>query len=299
MRNILIDGNNMLYRAVGNTERRHKENPRYKRKYSEDGMDITAIHSFFSTLYYDTQRFQQEDTKFYIVWDRKVDPTATNWRNDINPLYKANRGTVDTSESKKMVFDLCRLVKQVCDAYGFHTVFPLTSECDDIINHLKNTLEGGCIIVSADEDFYQCVSANCSVYSPMKKILVTERNFEDYNTVSLENFVKWKSIKGDTSDNIKGLYRYGDKKSKKLVENWEVGSKKLSEEQLEIIKETMSIIDLDHKPLADREILLVSKQIKPKTRLGDLSLGKVLDNFGVHHTVRTLWANFFLNQDLA
>lgn len=292
MKNILVDANNMLHRSIGNTEKYLETNPRATRKLDNKGNDVTALQKFFSDIYYTTSDYHEPDTEIYLVWDRKIDPEAVNWRTLVNPLYKANRGSNDTNPQKKQVHLLCRHAKFIADAYGFHSVFPLCSEGDDLINYLKNTLEGESLIVSSDHDFFQCISEECSIYNPQKRKLLTIDNWDEYVPVSKEDYVLWKSIKGDSSDNIKGLFRYGEKKAKKLVENWDELSPSLTEEQMEIIEETKSLIDLNYKPLSDKEAYFVEKQIKPKEKKKDWELTQVLDNYSITYKTRELWDNY-------
>lgn len=290
MKNIIIDANNILHRAVARTDSFMKKNGLSHK--IVQGVDVSTIQSFFVDLFYSTTDFHEADSTIYIVWDRKIDPSATNWRNDVNPLYKGNRDSA--RESKDKVHKLCMHVKRVCDAMGLQTVFPLSSEGDDIINYLKNNLDGNSVIVSVDQDFYQCVDENTCIYNPQKRITLTEMNFEEYVPVALEHYVLWKSIKGDPSDNIKGLYRYGEKKAKKLVEDWDNLSAKLNEEQMESITEARTIIDLNHRPLTPKEVRAVEMQLGNKpTKLTDAKLTKVFDTYGIKNDNRMQWDTYF------
>lgn len=291
MQNILVDANNLLYRSISTSDK-YIENTGNVRRLDKNGEDITSIQKFFSDVYFHTEQFHEKNSRIFLVWDRKIDPNGINWRTKVNPLYKANRGTIENNDLKKKVHFLCKHIKLIADAYGLYSVFPLESEGDDIINYLEKTLRGDSVIVSADHDFFQCVNENCSVYNVGKRELITVDNFENHVPVALEHFIKWKSIKGDASDNIKGLYRYGDKKAKKLVENWEEESKKLTEEQLEIVEETVTLIDLNHKPLSGKEIQTIEYQTKPKEKKQDWELTRVLDTYGVNYKTRELWDKF-------
>jgi 5'-3' exonuclease len=292
MKNILIDANNMLHRSIGNTEKYLEKNSRATRKLDNKGNDVTALQKFFSDIYYTSSDFLDADTEIYMVWDRKIDPEAINWRTTVNPLYKANRGSIDTNGPKKQVYSLCKHAKYIADAYGFHSVFPLCSEADDLIHYLNKNLEGGSLIISSDHDFFQCISEDCSIYNPQKRMLLELDNWDEYAPVSKEHYVLWKSIKGDPSDNIKGLFRYGEKKAKKLVENWDELSPKLTEEQIDIIEETKSLIDLNFKPLSDKEVCFIKRQIEPKEKKKDWELTRILDNYHVTYKTREMWDNF-------
>ena len=65
-------------------------------------------------------------------------------------------------------------------------------------------------IVSSDTDFIQCINDSISLYNPVKKKYIDKPEYD---------YVLWKSLKGDASDNIVGFKGIGDKRAKKLCEN--------------------------------------------------------------------------------
>lgn len=294
MTNIIVDGNNLLHRSISKTEKWLDYNNNKSRKINKEGLDVTSLQKFLFDLYYSTCDFHETESRIYVVWDRKIDKTATNWRKDINPLYKANRDSIEDSPQKQQVHLLCKHIKHILDVMGIYSVYPLSSEGDDIMFYLKNNLKGKSVLVSADQDFYQCVSEDCVVYNPQKRLTIDLDNFKEVTTVSIENFVRFKSIKGDPSDNLKGLYRYGEVKAKKLVENWEEESVKLDEEQLQILKDTEKLIDLSWKPLSPKEVKVIEKQTeKVKEKANDWDLTKVFDKYSISHSARIEWDKYF------
>jgi DNA polymerase-1 len=94
-------------------------------------------------------------------------------------------------------------------------------EADDTIGYLvgkfqkyKATKE--VIIMSADGDFLQLVSDKVKVYSPTKKKVYKPVDvFEEYG-VSCYNFVNYKILMGDSSDNLPGVIGLGPKKVLKM-----------------------------------------------------------------------------------
>lgn len=296
MQNIVVDANNMLYRAVGSTDSYAKK--RGVTHNIKEGVNLDYIQAFFWMLYQSTEEFHNMDTTIYLVWDKKIDQNSTNWRNDINPMYKAQRDS--ESETRKAVHKTTKHIKQLASAMGIYTVYPLSSECDDIINYLVNNLEGDSVIVSSDQDFLQCINETVSVYTPHKGKTIDVTNFEEHSKVSLEHFIKWKAIKGDPSDNIKGLNKYGDVRAKKLVENWDEDSKKLSSEDIDTINEALQIMDLNSRPLTSNEIYAVDFQLRKKlNRLEGGKLSEVYDLFAIKPETRLLWQNYFNLLDMA
>lgn len=294
MKNIIVDANNLLYRAIGS-------NDAYSKKRGIPLPDNSALHaeyieSFFWVLYNSTEKFHNTDMELFLVWDKRLDPNSTNWRNDIIPDYKQQRDSA--SHTRLAVKTNTPYIKQFGELLGFKTIYPLSSECDDVMNYLANNTDGDSVLISGDQDFYQCVSSDCCVYNPQKNLLLTEFNFEEHIPVSLDNFIKWKAIKGDVSDNIKGLFRYGDVKSKKLVENWDELSESLSSEDHDTIKECIEVMDLNARPLSDDEIYVVEFQKNKSLTLNAGKLNKLCSKHKLGKGIYNTWKNYIDSFDL-
>lgn len=85
-------------------------------------------------------------------------------------------------------------------------------EADDVISHLAKSVhrEDSVTIVSTDTDFIQLLngSGRISLYSPIKDIMVEPTQYD---------YVMWKSLRGDKSDNIPGIPGIGDKRAQNLL----------------------------------------------------------------------------------
>ena len=91
-------------------------------------------------------------------------------------------------------------------------------EADDTIAYIANNLlEKEVTIMSADQDFLQLVNERITVWSPIKKKFYTpELVIKDYG-VPAHNFLMYKVLMGDKSDNILGIKGLGPKKLPKIV----------------------------------------------------------------------------------
>ena len=86
-------------------------------------------------------------------------------------------------------------------------------EADDTIGYITSQIlrDSKITIMSTDKDFYQLIDDRVDVWSPTKKVLVTkERIFEDFEILS-KNFIYYRIIDGDASDNINGIKGYAIK----------------------------------------------------------------------------------------
>lgn len=319
-KNLIVDGNNLLYASVASTDKYFENNPTRSRKKNRDGGDIDSLQSFLYYLYnlingglpkinlvegadhsrefFDTHWSSDSnwDVWVYVCWDRKLKVDATNWRKDIYPPYKENRKSDPSKElMAKKVRDLSKSLKSILETIGVNSIFPYTSEADDIIHYLAKNLEGENIIYTADKDMYQCVDERTSVYNfyPKNRFIVNQETWDQHVPVSIENYCKYKAIMGDSSDNISGIKGYGPVKTKKLLENWDKLSSKLSDEDLEEINETLKIVDLSWKPLEKKERRLISAQTIPITKLSDWDITIVFEKYGLDQKLQELWEPFF------
>ena len=88
-------------------------------------------------------------------------------------------------------------------------------EADDIIGYLAPKFDQS-IIMSADQDFLQLCSDTVQVYSPIKKKFYGPKEVFDEYGLWPQNFINYKVLMGDTSDNLPGVKGLGPKKLFKL-----------------------------------------------------------------------------------
>lgn len=105
-------------------------------------------------------------------------------------------------------------------------------EADDIIGYLAPKFDQS-IIMSADQDFLQLCSDNVQVYSPIKKKFYGPKEVFDEYGLWPQNFINYKILMGDTSDNLPGVKGLGPKKLFKLYPE-------LAEEKKMTLKEIIS-----------------------------------------------------------
>lgn len=95
------------------------------------------------------------------------------------------------------------------------TVFAVENiEADDAIAYLSNLVierGGKSIIVSTDKDFLQLVNDNCEVYNPIKKKMYSPKEIVEEYGIHPNNFLIYRMLEGDSSDNIPGVKGVGKK----------------------------------------------------------------------------------------
>ena len=214
MKILILDGYNLFYRA----------------RYS--GMnkgDYSTIFNFFRSLRPLVEKMSPD--RAYLVLEG-----TPKKRLEISPDYKGQRKYNDDDNFNFQRNEIIKILN------GF---FPITLvkhedyECDDIIGYLANKYDktsDKVTIVSSDTDFIQCINENISLYNPVRKKYLEKTEYD---------YVLWKALKGDDSDNIVGFSGIGDKKAKKMcLDNSLLDNFLLSEGHREKLSHNIEMIRL-------------------------------------------------------
>lgn len=136
------------------------------------------------------------------------------YKNNRRPMEHLNRAYnfKDTDEEKKAMKWQLHLLVDILD-YLPVNVFSIDNiEADDAIAYLAELVQkrgGQVTIFSTDKDFLQMVTENCNVYNPVKKkIYDINAVIEEYG-VHPNNFLLYRMVEGDKSDNIPGVKGIG------------------------------------------------------------------------------------------
>ena len=190
-----------------------------------DGHHIGGLTGFLKSVGYAIR--MSDPTKVVIVFDGVGGSSA---RRNLFPAYKANRNTSRMTnysifsskdeEQESINNQISRLIQYLqCLPVTVISIDGL--EADDIIGYLANKFQkheetARVTIMSADKDFLQLVSPKVHCYSPTKKKIYTPKDVLEEFGVSSNNFLNYKILMGDTSDNIPGITGLGPKKLIKL-----------------------------------------------------------------------------------
>ena len=137
-------------------------------------------------------------------------------RHKLLPEYKANRRVEEDdpkyAELQKFFKQKDQIVELLTKYFPVSVVRHPTSECDDTIYNLikRSTTAIPWTVVSSDTDFIQLLQefTHVKLWNPIKKEFVSAPAQYDY--------VTWKSLRGDTTDNIPGIPGVGDKTAASL-----------------------------------------------------------------------------------
>lgn len=179
-----------------------------------DGTPTGGVYGFASIAIEVIKKLEPD----YVVvaWDKSK--TATSKRKEIYPEYKAGR-----TRPPDDFFAQIPLLHELLDSFGWPVLEMDDYEADDIIGTLSvEATEKGIetCIVSGDYDMMQLLSTHASVYINKKgsdMMRFTEAEFEEKYGVKLAQFIDYKALVGDSSDNIPGVRGIGPKAAQTLL----------------------------------------------------------------------------------
>ena len=225
---ILIDSSNLLHRAVWIAENvRHNVNPSY--------IFLTSVKKY-------AQMFGC--TNIYSVWDKRLVRGIKNYRRQAKQVeYK---GTRDNKKNER-VFSYEDDTSELLSSVGVKNIYPGILEADDVISWLCEKIDDQKVVVSVDQDMLQLVDDKTIVYSPIKDVIYDHMNFEDMLGVDTDQFLRYKSLMGDKSDNLPGIDKCGPKTAIKLIKKHPTDQtliEELGEEKLKPYFTNLKMIDL-------------------------------------------------------
>ena len=209
---LIVDGLNLYLRAFA-----------VNGALNDNGVPVGGLTGFLRSLAYAIR--EVNPTRVIIVYDGAG---GSQRRRKILPDYKANRtpGKRITrwdafkdakAEKDAMKIQFSRLIEYL-DFLPVNVISIDKIEADDTIAYIAHTLlDEDVTILSADQDFLQLVDERITVWSPTKKKFYTPRMVMDDYGVPAHNFLMYKVLMGDKSDNIEGVKGLGPKKLPKIV----------------------------------------------------------------------------------
>jgi len=179
---------------------------------NKDGMPTNAVYGFTMMMLLALREIKPDYVA--VAWDA---PGKT-FRHEKYEQYKGTR-----KEADQELYAQLPITKDVIAAFNIPLFEKPGYEADDIIGSIAKQLEDkvDVVIVTGDMDELQLVSKNTTVYT-MRKGFTDTVEFDEAAVhakygVSPKEFIVYKALKGDTSDNIPGVAGIGDKTATDLV----------------------------------------------------------------------------------
>jgi len=191
---------------------------------NDDGIHVGGIVGFLRSIGYAINMFSP--TRVIIVFDGKG---GSNRRRKIYPKYKQNRKTKyrvnraydfasQEDEKQNMIMQLQRVVEYL-DTLPITVLSYDNIEADDTIGYICRQVltKSQITIMSTDKDFLQLANGRIKIWSPTKKKLYDEQAVLDEYGISSHNYIWYRVLDGDKSDNISGVRGLGLKTIQKKL----------------------------------------------------------------------------------
>lgn len=203
---VLIDGHNLLFRMYYGIPAPIR---------NSKGKDIRGLIGFIGSL----KKIIAEFTPYsvLVVFDSETSQT-TNL--NIDATYKANRPDFNLVEEDENPFSQLEMIKDALTYLNIEHIEVLNYEADDYIASIVSNKKGyEYIVVSTDSDFIQLVNKSTYLYVPRgkKSVLYDEEKVYEKYQVSPNKYILYKSLVGDTSDNIQGIKGIGPVTASKIL----------------------------------------------------------------------------------
>ena len=239
---VVIDGKSVFYRA-------YYAMPPFSLR---DGTPTNAVFGFASIAVEIIKSLEPDYVA--VAWDIKG--TSVAQRTKILPQYKATRKPAPPDFHAQIP-----LLRELLDAFHWPLYELENYEADDIMGTFAHeAAEKGMetYLVSGDFDLLQMISPSTSVYITKKGgsdlIEYDEKAFVEKYKVKHEQFVDYKALVGDTSDNIPGVRKVGPIAAVKLLT--EYGDLEGIYEHIDDLKGVQK-----ENLIADKDIAFASREV--------------------------------------
>ncbi|MCR5419314.1 MAG: DNA polymerase I [Lachnospiraceae bacterium] len=261
---VLIDGHSIMHRAFYGV-------PDLT---NSAGLHTNAVYGFLNIML----KFMDEEAPDYMAV--AFDLSAPTFRHKMFDGYKGTRKPMPPELREQFP-----LIRKVLSAMGIRVVEQEGFEADDILGTLakKAGAEGIKVsLVSGDRDLLQIADENILIRIPKTRGGRTE--VEDYDLARLkeeyhatpQQFIQLKALMGDTSDNIPGVPKIGEKTAMGLmdtygsIENIYANLESIEKKSIrESLRENRELCDLSLKLATIETNAPIGVQIED-TRVGEL-----------------------------
>jgi DNA polymerase-1 len=204
---LIMDGHSLAYRAFFALPLELQ---------TKKGLHTNAVLGFTRMLL----RLLQDESPDYLLVT--FDYPAPTFRHQTYSRYKATREKTPGEMTEQMP-----LVKEILQAFNISFIELEGYEADDLIGTfaVKGEEAGlDTFIVTADADAYQLLT-------PKVKVLITRKGISQLEVFSIESlqekygltpgqWIDFKALKGDSSDNIPGVPGIGEKRAMQLLKEY-------------------------------------------------------------------------------
>jgi DNA polymerase-1 len=205
---VVIDGKSVFYRgyyAMPNLA-------------THDGKPTGGVYGFATMALEVIRKFKPDYVA--VAWDKPK--TNIRRRVAIYPEYKANRKPAPPD-----FYEQIPILRELIDAFGWPFFEIDDHEADDIMATLAKQARAkqvDTLLITSDHDVLQLINEHTQAALLKKGLtnidVVDEKRIEELYDLTPQQFIDYKALKGDSSDNIPGVKGIGDKTAVKLIHQY-------------------------------------------------------------------------------
>lgn len=203
---LIVDGHNLLFQMFFGMP---------ARIVNKDGKAIQGTLGFVGALLKIIRMTQP--THMVVLFDGEHE----NDRKELNEDYKGNRVDYSQVDEADNPFSQLPDIYAALDYLQIKHTEVLDYEADDTIAAYALTYgkENEIVISSFDSDFFQLITEKVSIlrYRGDKTVICDEKYIRDKFGITPSQYADFKSMTGDTADNIKGADKVGPKTAAELL----------------------------------------------------------------------------------
>ncbi len=204
MKLLLIDGNNILFRAFY----------AIRLLTNKKGQFTNALTGFMNTYL----RVVKEEQPDLIA--AAFDTHAPTFRHEMYDGYKGTRNKAPDELIQQMP-----VIRELLTALGVTIIEKDGFEADDIIGTLSRSAAEKsmeCVIMTGDRDSFQLINDSVTVRYPSTKgdVMYTPEKIAEVYGVTPREMLEVKTLMGDSSDNIPGVAGIGEKTALSLIQKY-------------------------------------------------------------------------------
>ncbi|MFC1607603.1 DNA polymerase I [Candidatus Latescibacterota bacterium] len=197
------------------------------------------------------------------------DTGKPTFRHEMYDQYKATR-----QKMPEELIDQVSRVHEGIDAMGLLRLELDGYEADDIIGTLaiRGAQDGFDVyMVTGDKDFMQLIGPNITMFDPMKKEMFGPDEVREKFGVSPNQIVDLFGLMGDTSDNVPGLPKVGQKTARDLMDSFGSLDEVLRRcEEIQKPSIRASVTDNSELALLSRKLVTIKTDVPVTVGLDDL-----------------------------
>lgn len=303
MKTLVVDGTYLMYRSF---HQKGVWNLRY------GGLRTGGAFSVLRSLHQSFDRLN-DLWKIVVVWDG----SRSKRRIELYPEYKANRAskyetvdplTMEPIDLKDELKSQRVIVEEFFKILGIR-VASIDREGDDVVYWLSR-LAGHSVILSEDKDMLTMVTPSVDVYRPFSDEHWSHDLFEREHGFSPKEYLYFKAIVGDASDNIPGVKGAGEATAttfckamyefnlaealKQSAEGKNARLKKIPE-QFGVVTGNLALMDCSYEVLTAEEREALSNSLFSQQTKGNYQeFHELCAKYGFHSLQSESWYSQFM-----